>query len=201
MKPKGIIFLQTDQHRYDCMGITGHPLVQTPNMDRLAHEGMLFTQAHTQCPMCVPTRSSFLTGRWPTQTGVINNWDSESPHFLDPALPTCPRALKQAGWTTDYIGRWHVQPQRTPIDYGFDTYLENCMVRNREWKYVWNATAEDELYHLPSDPYELKNRATDESCRAILSQLRIRLVDWMEKTEDRLLNPLTRAQLLDGRKV
>ena len=75
------------------------------------------------------------------------------------------------------------------------------MVRDRRWKYVWNATAEDELYDLESDPAELRNCAIDPACAAELARLRKRLVAWMEQTHDRLLNGWTRAQLLEGLKV
>ncbi len=73
------------------------------------------------------------------------------------------------------------------------------MVRDRRWKYVWNATAEDELYDLESDLWELRNRARGPSCAGELSRLRQRLVDWMECSNDRLLNGATRRQLLENR--
>jgi arylsulfatase A-like enzyme len=75
------------------------------------------------------------------------------------------------------------------------------MVRDRRWKYVWNATAEDELYDLETDPGEVLNRATDRACTDELARLRRRVVAWMETTRDPLLNGWTRAQLLEGRSV
>ncbi len=72
-------------------------------------------------------------------------------------------------------------------------------VRDREWKYVWNATAEDELYHMVDDPAELTNRALDPACADVLARLRVWLVEWMEETGDRLLNTWTRPQILEGR--
>jgi len=75
------------------------------------------------------------------------------------------------------------------------------MVRDRRWKYVYNATAEDELYDLAADPGEVHNRALDPSCADELARLRRRLVAWMEETEDPLLNGWTRGQLLEGRKL
>jgi arylsulfatase A-like enzyme len=73
------------------------------------------------------------------------------------------------------------------------------MVRDRRWKYVWNATAVDELYDLEADPGELHNRAVDPARASELERLRHRLVAWMEETGDRLLNGWTRAQLIEGR--
>lgn len=72
------------------------------------------------------------------------------------------------------------------------------MVRDRRWKYVWNAVAEDELYDLATDPGEIHNAAGDPAHAATLSRLRTRLVAWMEETRDPLLNGWTRRQLLEG---
>lgn len=71
------------------------------------------------------------------------------------------------------------------------------MVRDRRWKYVWNATAEDELYDLEADPAEWHNRAADPACRETLAARRRRLVEWMEAVGDQQLNPWIREQLLD----
>ena len=75
------------------------------------------------------------------------------------------------------------------------------MVRESRWKYVWNATAEDELYDLQTDPGELTNRATDSGCADELVRLRTRMVAWLEQTRDPILNFWTRPQLLEGRKI
>jgi hypothetical protein len=74
------------------------------------------------------------------------------------------------------------------------------MVRDRRWKYVWNATAEDELYDLESDSGELRNLAQDDQVTPELRRLRARLIEWMERAEDRLLNAWTRQQLAGSKK-
>ncbi len=79
----------------------------------------------------------------------------------------------------------------------FGLYTQR-MLRTRRWKYVWNATAEDELYDLERDPGEIRNRARDPACQETLARLRARLVQWMEETGDPILNQWTRPQLLDG---
>ena len=75
------------------------------------------------------------------------------------------------------------------------------MVRDRRWKYVWNCTAEDELYDLDTDPAELHNLAAEVDCSDELARLRHRLVAWIEEVDDPLLNPWTRKQLLKGLKA
>lgn len=121
--PLGIIFIESDQHRYDCMGISGHPLVKTPNMDRLANEGILFKNAYTPTPICVPARTSYLSGQWPQQHGTICNFDGECFKALDTKATVFPRVLARTGMTFDFFGRWHVNNQAEPTDYGFDTFL------------------------------------------------------------------------------
>jgi arylsulfatase A-like enzyme len=78
----------------------------------------------------------------------------------------------------------------------FGLYTQR-MVRDRRWKYVWNATAEDELYDLETDPGERHNRAADPACQEAIDAKRRRLVEWMEAVGDQQLNPWIREQLLD----
>lgn len=79
----------------------------------------------------------------------------------------------------------------------FGLYTQR-MVRTREWKYIWNTTAEDELYDLRQDPGELVNRATDPACAETLGALRQRLLEHMRQINDPLLNPWNRDQLANG---
>jgi arylsulfatase A-like enzyme len=65
-----ILILMTDQQRADCLRCAGHPLIQTPNLDWIAREGVRFTQAVTAAPLCMPARASFATGRYPHNHGV-----------------------------------------------------------------------------------------------------------------------------------
>jgi arylsulfatase A-like enzyme len=75
------------------------------------------------------------------------------------------------------------------------------MIRDRQWKYIWNLTAEDELYDLESDPWELENLASDPNYKDILKLKRDRMFQWLNETGDPLLNPWTHFQLSYGRKV
>lgn len=66
MTRPNLLLIHSDQHRFDCVGANGHQQVQTPNLDRLAAEGLNFTHAFCPVPLCVPARNSLLHGQWPT---------------------------------------------------------------------------------------------------------------------------------------
>lgn len=100
--PNVIVFL-TDQQRWDTVGCYGQPLDVTPNMDRLAAEGVRFEQAYTCQPLCGPARASLQTGKYPTEVGCFRN---------GVALPTDERTIahrmSEAGYEVGYIGKWHL---------------------------------------------------------------------------------------------
>src|SRR5215203_6489468 len=97
MSQPNILLVHSDQHRYDCCGAAGHPVIQTPNLDRLASEGVLFSQAYTPIPVCTPSRASLLTGCWPSRHGFIANADSEIHPPASITLPTLYQCLKDGG--------------------------------------------------------------------------------------------------------
>ena len=121
--PPNILFIHSDQHRYDCVGVNGHPLLQTPHLDRMADEGMNFTHAFTPIPLCTPARVSLLTGQWPTEHLAISNWRTEAPRPAEEGLPTFSQALREGGYFLGYIGKWHVHPTKSALDYGFHEYI------------------------------------------------------------------------------
>lgn len=123
MASANILLIHSDQHRHDCLGVTGHPLVRTPHMDRLAREGVLFTHAFTPCPLCVPTRNSLLFGQWPAQHGAIGNQHTEIPGPARPDLPTFSQTLRDHGYYLGYVGKWGLHPQQLPTSYGFHDYV------------------------------------------------------------------------------
>lgn len=127
MTRQNILLIQSDQHRYDCVGANGHPLLKTPNMDRLADEGMNFSQAYTPIPLCVPVRNCLLHGQWSTEHLCIANYDAEAPRAPEPGLPTFSRALRDGGYYLGYVGKWHVSRDRDPTHpmYGFHDYVND----------------------------------------------------------------------------
>ena len=123
MARSNILLIHSDQHRFDCLGVNGYPFVQTPNLDRLAAEGINFTQAHCPIPLCVPARNSLLYGQWPVQHLCICNDRSEAPRAASPGLPTFVEALRTVGYFLGYVGKWHVDFERGPEEYGFTKYV------------------------------------------------------------------------------
>ena len=101
--PNNIIFYFTDQQRWDTCGCFGQPLDITPNLDRLAREGVKFDNAFSPQPVCGPCRALFQTGKWPTETGCFRN------NIMLPAgVKTLGNYIEEAGYETAYIGKWHL---------------------------------------------------------------------------------------------
>lgn len=114
-----IIVIVVDDMRWDEMGVAGHPYLETPSIDRLAHEGVRFTSAFHAVPLCSPNRASILTGQYPSRHGIIDNVARNRASHL---LETFPRALHRAGYATGFIGKWHMGNDPTPRP-GFDYWV------------------------------------------------------------------------------
>src|SRR5262249_27758741 len=116
-KKLNVLLLIGDDHAAYALGAYGNQQVRTPNLDRLAAQGMRFNRAYCTCPMCTPSRQSFLTGRYPRSLGVTQ---------LRTALPesedTLAKMLKRAGYRTAAIGKMHFNSNLT---HGFDLRLDN----------------------------------------------------------------------------
>ena len=97
-----ILFILSDQHNAQVLGHAGNDIIQTPNLDRLAREGVSFDQAYCQNPLCVPSRVSLLTGQFSRSTGIYTNTD-----ILEPNSCTIPRVLPENGYRTCLIGKAH----------------------------------------------------------------------------------------------
>ncbi len=111
------IFILTDDHRWDHLSIMGHPFLETPNMDRLAREGVLFENAFVTTSLCSPSRASILTGQYARTHGVQNNltpWNEDNVTFLE--------LLAAAGYRNAFIGKWHM-PGRLPSLRGVDQFV------------------------------------------------------------------------------
>ena len=100
-----IVFIMTDQHRWDCIGANGNRLIRTPHIDRLASEGANFTHFFVQAPVCVPSRASFFTGRYPhSHRNRVNYTPLDRDEILMQAR------LRDAGYITASVGKLHYHP-------------------------------------------------------------------------------------------
>ncbi|UCG47456.1 MAG: sulfatase-like hydrolase/transferase [Phycisphaerales bacterium] len=104
-RPVNLLFIMTDQQRFDALSRAGNRILKTPNLDRLAAEGVFFENAYTGCPVCVPARTVILTGHGIESVRVKSNGDYDRPDVAD--VPTFDNILSRRGYRTEYYGKWH----------------------------------------------------------------------------------------------
>lgn len=140
--PPNIVFVLIDDFGYADSGAYGAKDIRTPNIDRLAREGVRFTDFYSNGPVCTPTRCGFMTGRWQQRVGFEwamgfsaesfwrrgDEWVKEPDIHamgLPTSIPTLPKILKAAGYTTGAFGKWHLgfKDEFNPIRHGFDEYF------------------------------------------------------------------------------
>ena len=117
MDGKNLMIFMSDGHDPRYLGSAGHPLMHTPALDRLAERGTLFSNAYTACPICVPSRASFATGRHVHETGC---WDNA--HAYNGEIPGWAQLVQQAGHPIEAIGKMHFRRAEDPL--GFDRQHE-----------------------------------------------------------------------------
>ena len=127
-RPNFVIFLADDLGWGD-LGVQGHPVIQTPNLDAFARQGVRLSQCYAASAVCSPSRSAILTGRTPYRNGVFT-WIPEGRDVhLRTSEIALPRLLRAQGYATCHVGKWHLnshfnQPtQPQPGDHGYDWWL------------------------------------------------------------------------------
>ncbi|PHS12089.1 MAG: arylsulfatase [Blastopirellula sp.] len=184
------VIIFCDDLGYGDLGCFGHPTIKTPNLDRMANEGMKLTQFYAAAPVCTPSRAALMTGRLPCRTGMCSNKRRVLFPNSNGGIPakeiTIAEALKEKGYATACIGKWHLghHKQFLPVNNGFDYYFGipysndmdrvNDAPRGREsfWdpkvKY-WNVPLirNEEIIEQPADQTTITKRYTEEAIRFI----------------------------------
>lgn len=188
--PPNFVVIFCDDLGYGDLGCFGHPTIRTPNLDRMAAEGMKFTQFYSAAPVCTPSRAALMTGRLPARNGMCSNTRRvlfpDSKGGLPADEITIAEALKTKGYATACIGKWHLGhlPQYLPTKNGFDQYFgipySNDMDRvagapkgraafwNPKIRY-WNVPLlqNDKIVERPTDQRTITRRYTEEAVKFI----------------------------------
>ena len=175
MNRPNFIFVLVDDLGWRDLGCYGSEFYETPNLDRLASEGMRFTDAYAACPVCSPTRASIMTGKYPATVGVTNFIGGHTQGKLVDApyvdhLPleekSVAQALREGGYQTWHVGKWHLGKRPYyPDNHGFDVNVGGChwgMVKQGYFS-PWGC---ETLADGPEGEY-LTDRLTDEAIRLI----------------------------------
>ncbi|MBW2315433.1 MAG: sulfatase-like hydrolase/transferase, partial [Deltaproteobacteria bacterium] len=163
-RPPNIVVILSDDHRHDFMSHAGHAFVETPSLDRLANEGVRFTNAFVTSSLCSPSRASFLTGAQPYHHGVRNNysaWNDDNRTFFE--------YLKASGYRTAFVGKWHM-PGPLPELRGVDHFLTFTVMGGQ-------GVYEDCPLVVDGEPEPSRKRY-------IAEELTDRAIEWLEQPSD-----------------
>ena len=138
-----IIFILTDDMGWGDPKCFGHPFMKTPNIDRLARQGTIFTQFYVNNPVCSPSRTAFMTGHFPARHRVHQHFATarqnaarNMPNWLDPDVTTVTKLLKKAGYATGHFGKWHLSSMSIPTAPLPDKYgIDDCATRRTHPKW------------------------------------------------------------------
>jgi arylsulfatase A-like enzyme len=128
-RPPNIVIIYADDLGYGDLGCYGHPTIRTTHLDRMAAEGMRFTEFYSAAEVCTPSRAALLTGRYPIRNGMCHDQHRVLRNNSAGGLPrdelTLPELLKPLGYATGMVGKWHLGhlPQHLPPHHGFDLYV------------------------------------------------------------------------------
>jgi N-acetylglucosamine-6-sulfatase len=164
-RPLNVIFILSDDHRYDFMGFTGKvPWLKTPSMDKMAREGVWIKNASVTTALCSPSRATILTGMYAHKHTVVDN---SSP--LPPNLIFFPQYLQQAGYKTAFFGKWHIGEVDDNPQKGFDE---------------WESFRGQGVYYNPTLNINGKDTAYGDSTY-ITDLLTGNAISWLKKQDDK----------------
>ena len=173
--PVNVVIIYADDLGYGDLACYGSQVNKTPNLDRLAAEGVRFTQFQSCCPFCAPSRCGLQTGRYPFRAGITTN-PSPDAGINDIGMPdretTLGEAFQSAGYATCCIGKWHLghKPQYHPSRHGYDEYLGILYSHDMRPVELWD---QDRVIEYPVVQATLTRRYTE------------RALDFIERMKDR----------------
>jgi arylsulfatase A-like enzyme len=124
-RPPNVVLIFADDLGYADVGCFGAPRIRTPSIDRLANEGVRFTDFYVPQAVCSASRAALLTGCYPNRVGILGALDHRSKIGLNPDERTLAETLKTKGYATAVFGKWHLgwQPEHSPLAHGFDEFF------------------------------------------------------------------------------
>jgi arylsulfatase A len=172
--PPNVVIIYADDLGYGDLGCYGHPNIATPKIDRLAAEGIRFTSFYVAASVCSPSRAALLTGRYPIRNSPYN-FGPESKDGLPLEEVTLANVLKEKGYSTHAIGKWHLghQAEYLPTSRGFDTFYGLPYSNDMILPWCPWLTEQDRLFLYENDNptleigYDQKTLTTDYTHRAI----------------------------------
>ncbi|NLE38316.1 MAG: sulfatase [Pirellulaceae bacterium] len=178
-----VVIIFTDDQGYEDVGCFGSPDIKTPHLDRMAAEGMRFTDFHVAAPMCSASRIALLTGCYPQRVGIRGVLFPEANIGINASELTLAEIFKQRGYATAAVGKWHIgsRPEFLPTRHGFDEYFGLPYSNDMEPRNTYRAKpypplpllqGEKPIEHNP-DQSQLTTRYTEYA------------VDFIERNKDR----------------
>lgn len=181
------VIIFTDDQGYQDVGCFGSPSIKTPNLDRMAGEGMRFTDFHSAASICSPSRAALLTGCYPPRVGITKVLFPKDTIGLNPDEVTIADLLRERGYATACVGKWHLGHLREflPTNNGFDSYfgipysndMDGVEGKNRNLDRVWRQKdyspwnvplmRNETVIERPADQTKLIDRYTDEAIKFV----------------------------------
>jgi len=173
MKKPNILYLTYDQQRYDCVSMSGKYPVKTPNLERIADNGVFFDHAYTPIPVCAPARQAIFSGKRPESFGGLWN-----PHIVFPVkmipedigLYSWTRALHDDGYKTAFIGSWEADDRHAPEFYGFEKYISKASINGEIAAKYPDVKYTNGFFGEPN-PVPLEDSYTHRSARHVINTI------------------------------